>query len=121
MNQAEVNFESKSATGKSADFGKRETKSSCGCCASGPASINQSRKEKTVTSSTNETKTTTVTAPEIVCDGCASSIKKALGNVAGVSEVEVDVVTKKVTVKHGEGVSRESIAYALDRAGYSAA
>lgn len=74
--------------------------------------------EKTI--DTNS-KTTTVTAPEIVCGGCASSIKKALGNVVGVSEVEVDVANKKVTVKHGESVSRETIADALDRAGYSVA
>ncbi len=66
-------------------------------------------------------KTTELTAPEIVCGGCASSIKKALGNVAGVSDVEVDVASKKVTVKHGENVSRASIVDALDRAGYSVA
>ena len=74
-----------------------------------------------MTNSANDTKTTTVTAPEIVCGGCASSIKKALGSVAGVADVAVDVATKKVTVKHGEGVSRETIAEALDRAGYSVA
>ena len=72
---------------------------------------------------TNETtnKTTTVTAPEIVCGGCASSIKKALGNIAGVSEVDVDVATKNVTVKHGESVSRGKIVAALDDAGYTVA
>lgn len=72
---------------------------------------------------TNETtnKITTVTAPEIVCGGCAGSIKKALGSVAGVSEVDVDVASKKVTVNHGESVSRETIVDALDRAGYSVA
>ena len=72
---------------------------------------------------TNErtSKTTTVTAPKIVCGGCASSIKKALGNIAGVGEVEVDVASKKVTVNHGESVSRETIVDALDRAGYSVA
>lgn len=74
-----------------------------------------------MTNSVSETKTTTVTAPEIVCGGCAGSIKKALGNVPGVSEVEVDVATKKVTVSHGENVSRANIVEALDRAGYSAA
>ena len=73
------------------------------------------------TNATNNTQTTTVTAPEIVCGGCASSIKKALGNVEGISEVDVDVATKKVTVKHGETVSRGKIADALDRAGYSVA
>ncbi len=75
-----------------------------------------------MTNTTNDTQTTTtVTAPEIVCGGCASSIKKALGNVEGVSEVEVDVATKKVTVKHGESVSRGNIVAALDDAGYSVA
>lgn len=66
-------------------------------------------------------KITSVTAPEIVCGGCAVSIKKALENVAGVSEVEVDITSKKVTVNHNENVSRETIANALDRAGFSIA
>ena len=74
-----------------------------------------------MTNSQNETKQTIVTAPDIVCGGCASSIKKALNNVEGVSEVEVDVATKKVTVNHSETVSRERIVDALDRAGYSVA
>lgn len=74
-----------------------------------------------MTNSENETKTTTVVAPEIVCGGCASSIKKALGNVAGVSDVDVDVAGKKVTVSHGAAVSRDQIVAALDNAGYSAA
>lgn len=69
----------------------------------------------------NGTNTTTnMTAREIVCGGCASSIKKALANVAGVSGVEVDVASKRVTVEHSDAVSRESIVEALDRAGYSA-
>ena len=72
-------------------------------------------------SNENTNNTTIVTAPEIVCGGCASSIKKALGNVAGVSEVEVDVATKRVTVNHSENVSRENIVDALDRAGYTVA
>lgn len=66
-------------------------------------------------------KTTEITTPEIVCGGCADSIKKALGKVNGVSDVEVDVATKKVTVRHDEDVSRASITDALDRAGYSVA
>lgn len=69
----------------------------------------------------NNNQVTTVTAPEIVCGGCASSIKKALGNVEGVSKVDVDVATKRVTVNHNKDVSRERIVDALDRAGYSVA
>ncbi|MDQ3712086.1 MAG: heavy-metal-associated domain-containing protein [Acidobacteriota bacterium] len=120
MNQAEVNFRNETVTRENAEYGKNVKKSSCGCCGDG-RKINITR-GKTM-NETNETtsKTTTVTAPEIVCGGCASSIKKALGNVAGVSEVDVDVVSKKVTVKHGENVSCETITDALDRAGYSVA
>ena len=64
---------------------------------------------------------TTVTAPDISCDGCANSIKRALGKVPGVSGVQVDVPTKKVTVEHdGTQVPRETIIAALDRAGFPA-
>ena len=65
------------------------------------------------------TKTTTVTAPDIMCDGCANSIKRALGRVPGVSEVAVDVNAKQVTVKHDEGQApRAAITQALDKAGF---
>lgn len=69
----------------------------------------------------NNNQVTTVTTPDIVCGGCAGSIKKALGGIEGVSEIDVDVATKKVTVNHSEDVSREKIVDALDRAGYSVA
>jgi copper chaperone len=65
-----------------------------------------------------QTNTTKVTAPDIVCGGCASAIQKALGNVEGVAKVEVDVATKAVTVEHERAVSREKIIDALDRAGF---
>lgn len=66
----------------------------------------------------NQTNTTKVTAPDIVCGGCASAIKKALGAVEGIREVNVNVETKAVTVEHTPGVSREKIVETLDRAGF---
>jgi copper chaperone len=66
----------------------------------------------------NQTNTTKVTAPDIVCGGCASAIKKALGSVEGVREVNVDVETKAVTVEHQPAVSRAQIIETLDRAGF---
>ena len=66
----------------------------------------------------NQTNTTKVTAPDIVCGGCASAIKKALGNVEGVSNVDINVETKAVTVEHKSEVSRERIVETLDRAGF---
>jgi len=64
--------------------------------------------------------TTTVTAPDIVCGGCASAIKKALERVEGVSEVNVDIGGKKVSVEHQPDVDREKIISVLDRAGFPA-
>lgn len=65
------------------------------------------------------TNTTTITAPDITCNGCANSIKKALNNLEGISQVEVDVKTKQVTVKHDEKASPDEIAATLDKAGFS--
>lgn len=96
------------------------TKRACGCCGDGRM-INLTRSKKEMNETTNNTtnETTTVTAPDIVCGGCASSIKKALGNLAGIERVDVDVATKTVKVEHSEAASRDSIIAALDRAGYS--
>ena len=66
----------------------------------------------------NQKNTTKLTAPDIVCGGCASAIKKALGNVEGVSNVDINIDTKAVTVKHQSNVSREKIVETLDKAGF---
>ena len=63
---------------------------------------------------------TKFTVPGIVCSGCASGIKNALGKVSGIEKVEVDVATKIVTVEHNEEVSREKLADVLDDAGFTA-
>ena len=64
---------------------------------------------------------TKLSVPGIVCGGCASGIKKALGKVSGIEKVEVDVATKIVTVEHSAEVSREKLADVLDDAGFAAA
>src|SRR5271157_3476008 len=64
---------------------------------------------------------TRFTAPDITCEGCAGTIKKALGTIPGVSSVSVDVATRAVTIDHGEKVPREELEAALERAGYPAA
>lgn len=66
--------------------------------------------------------TTTLTAPDITCGGCANAIRRALGSVPGVSGIDVDVARKAVSVTHDEGVAgRAAILAALDRAGFPAA
>ena len=64
---------------------------------------------------------TTFKAPDIECDGCANSIRRALGNVQGVSEVAVDVDAKTVQVTHEGSATTQVVADALDRAGFPAA
>jgi copper chaperone CopZ len=68
----------------------------------------------------NETNTTTVTAPDITCGGCANAIKNAFGRVEGVEQVDVDVATKQVTVRHGGGIDKGTIVDVLDKAGFPA-
>jgi copper chaperone CopZ len=65
------------------------------------------------------TKMTVVTAPDIECDGCANSIRRALARVPGVESVDVNVETKTVQVTHdGEQTTPDQIAAALDDAGF---
>ena len=64
---------------------------------------------------------TTITAPDIVCDGCANAIKKALSTLEGVTGVSVDVNAKTVSVTHEPTVQRETITGKLDRAGFPVA
>ena len=63
-------------------------------------------------------KTTTLTAPEIECGGCASAIKKSVGTVAGVSEIVVDVDAKRVTVTHEDTTLPADIKAAVEKAGF---
>ena len=61
---------------------------------------------------------TTVTAPDIECDGCANAIKNSVGRLDGVDSVQVDVQGKQVTVQHSPQISRTDIEQALDKAGF---
>ena len=66
----------------------------------------------------NETNTTTMTAPDITCGGCANAIKNAFGRVEGVGDVDVDIATKQVTVRHEASIDRGRIVDVLDQAGF---
>ena len=62
--------------------------------------------------------TTTFSAPDISCGGCANAIKNALGRVDGVSDIAVDVDRKLVTVV-GDAPT-DTVLATLDRAGFPA-
>lgn len=61
---------------------------------------------------------TTFTAPGIHCQGCAQTIRRSLGDVPGVAEVQVEVDTKQVRVRHEAHLPRAALAAALAAAGY---
>ena len=59
-------------------------------------------------------------APDIECEGCANSIKRALGNVQGIDDISVDIDAKTVQVTHETPATAQTIIDALDRAGFPA-
>jgi len=58
-----------------------------------------------------------IDAENIKCEGCASTIREALGRISGVHRVEVDIATRRVTVTADEGL-RNAITAALQASGY---
>jgi len=66
-----------------------------------------------------ETKTFTV--PNISCHHCTNTIQNELGELAGVSEVQADVESKKVTVAWDAPASLEKILATLKEINYPAA
>lgn len=58
-------------------------------------------------------------APDIECDGCAASIRKALGTADGVEAVAVDIDHKRVTVDFDAFQTNDvTLAELLDEIGF---
>ena len=58
-----------------------------------------------------------IDAENIKCEGCASTIRDALGRLGGVHKATVEVATGLVTVEADEGL-RETITATLRETGY---
>ena len=58
-----------------------------------------------------------IDAENIKCEGCASTIRDALGRISGVQKVEVNITAGRVTVAADEGL-RNAITEALQASGY---
>jgi copper chaperone len=58
-----------------------------------------------------------IDAENIKCEGCASTIRAALGRISGVHEVAVEIATGRVTVAADEGL-HDAIRAALQASGY---
>jgi copper chaperone len=64
--------------------------------------------------------TITFSVPGMTCGHCEAAVKKEVGAVTGVTGVEVDLVTKDVTVT-GTDLDRDKLVEAIDEAGYDVA
>jgi copper chaperone len=63
--------------------------------------------------------TLTYSTPGISCAHCVTAITTEVGRIDGVSEIDVDLVAKSVTVT-GEHLDDGAVRDAIDEAGYDA-
>ncbi|WP_327088465.1 copper ion binding protein [Nonomuraea sp. NBC_01738] len=62
--------------------------------------------------------TSTYTVKGMTCGHCVSSVKEEVGEVAGVSSVEVDLATGLLTVGSDGPIDTDKISSAVEDAGY---
>jgi copper chaperone CopZ len=79
------------------------------------------RLETTMTSKETAMSTATYTVHGMTCGHCVSSVKEEVSEVAGVTNVEVDLATGLLTVGSEGPVDRARIAAAVEEAGYELA
>lgn len=62
--------------------------------------------------------TTTWTVTGMTCEHCVASVTEEVGEIAGVTRVQVDLPSGSVVVTSDQPVSREDVSAAVDEAGY---
>lgn len=62
--------------------------------------------------------TSIITVTGMACGGCASKVRKEVGAVAGVTGVDADPATGRVTVESGGEVDPDAVRNAVEAAGY---
>lgn len=64
--------------------------------------------------------TLTLSVPGMTCGHCEASVKKEVGGVKGVTDVNVNLDTKDVVVT-GTDLDRDAVVAAIDEAGFDVA
>jgi copper chaperone CopZ len=64
---------------------------------------------------------TTYTVTGMTCGHCASSVSEEVREIAGVTDVSVDVPSGGVTVTSSEPLDRDAVKAAVEEAGYQLA
>ena len=65
--------------------------------------------------------TETVTVSGMTCGHCASSVREEIGNIAGVTAVDVDLASGKVVIKADVPLDAAAVKEAIEEAGYQLA
>ncbi len=65
--------------------------------------------------------TSTYTVTGMTCDHCVKSVSEEISEIAGVSDVQVDLASGRVTVTSDGPVEPASIRTAIEEAGYQLA
>jgi copper chaperone len=63
----------------------------------------------------------TVTVTGMTCGHCASSVREEVQNIPGVTDVDVDVASGKVTIDSEGPIGADAIQGAVEEAGYQLA
>jgi len=64
--------------------------------------------------------TTVFSVPGMTCGHCKQAVTTEVGKIAGVSDVDVDLDSKKVTVTSSQPLSWSDLVSAVDEAGFEA-
>lgn len=64
--------------------------------------------------------TTVFSVPGMTCGHCKQAVTTEVGKIAGVSSIDVDLDTKKVTVTSSEPLAWSDLVSAIDEAGFEA-
>jgi copper chaperone CopZ len=59
----------------------------------------------------------TYTVAGMTCDHCVMSVREEVGEIAGITDVDVDLATGRLTVA-GEDISDDAVKAAVAEAGY---
>lgn len=65
--------------------------------------------------------TRTVTVTGMTCDHCVAAVRSEIGGIDGVEQVDVDLATGQVTITSAADIGDDTLAAAVDEAGYEIA
>ena len=65
--------------------------------------------------------TSTYTVVGMTCEHCVRSVREEVATIEGVTHVEVDLESGKVTIESAQPIDDAAVAAAVDEAGYEVA